>query len=307
MGRARAQFELKPLLTWVGVVVLAVVVFALVMASLQLGAAAGEQPERRPAELIADLSDPEPLPTEQPPALPELSPTGASLSLADESVLWRAAAATCTADAAASVDTAVAMERSADAQTWVSVTPAGIDVREVLWLQAIDAVTAEAVVRVGPECETQVLRTFTGGTFWQAYPASITGAAAIDASAGVLRTPTAELSLPCEVPAQAVAGAPAAAPVVICAGQVSRWIDAAWQPLELANVVAASAATDGALVTAREAVAECDGVLLEQWGADGASLAQLCTPGSGVLAVQAAGPSVWVWSAAGVETMSWES
>lgn len=305
MGRARAQFALKPLLTWVGVVVLAAVVFALVMASLQLGAAAGEQPERRPVDLAAELVEPEPVPTEEPPALPELSPSMASLSLADETVLWRAAAATCTVGAAAA--TPVVMERSDDAQTWAAVTPAGIDVREVLWLQAINAATAEAVVRVGPECETQVLRTFTGGDFWQAYPASITGAAAVDAVAGVLRTPTAELPLPCEAPARAVAGAPAAAPVVVCADQVAQWISGVWQPIALANVVAASAAADGALVTAREAVAECDGVLLQRWGADGANTAQLCTPGSGVLAVQAAGSTIWIWSTAGIETVSWES
>lgn len=307
MVRSRAQFALKPLLTWAGVVVLAVVVVALVLAALRVGSTAGEQPERRPADLATELAEPEPVPTQAPPALPELSPSAASLTLADETVLWRAAAATCTVGEAAAPATPVAMERTADAQTWVSVTPGNIDVREVLWLQAINAATAEAVVRVGPECETQVLRTFTGGDFWQAYPASITGAATIDAERSVLRTPTDELPLPCEAPARAVSGAPAAAPMVVCAGQVAQWIAGAWQPIALSNVVAASAEADGALVTARESVAECDGVLLERWGPGGANTAQLCTPGSGVLAVQAAGSTVWIWSAAGVEQVSWES
>lgn len=302
MPQLRNRTGMPPVVVWLGIGALSALVIVLVFSALQLGD--DQQVTERPAPTVAAESlVPAPPPTEPAAVTPELTPALAALSVIGTDIFWRSTATTCTPGPAAA---APVIERSADGATWADVTPpAAVDVREVLWLQAINASSAEAVALVGPDCETQVLRTFTTGTFWEPYPSSITGAVTVDVGAGLLHTSSAELPLPCPAPAHAVTGATASTPTVLCAGQVASWSGAEWQPLELSNVIAASVvAADGSLVTAREATLDCEGVLLERWVA-GEAQDQRCIPGAGVLAVQAEADRVWLWSAAGVESVPW--
>lgn len=309
MSHPRSGAGFRKPLTWLGIGVLATVVIALVLLALRQG---GGEPvaERADLGVTPQAVEPVPEPTPTPTPTETVSPTAVTpafgvLSALGETSFWRAAAATCSPGVDVTAP-APAIERSGDGTVWANVDPAAsVDVRQVLWLQAIDESSAEAVVLAGPECATQVLRTFTSGNFWEPYPSSITGAAVIDASAGVLRTANAELPLPCALPAIAVTGGPANSPTVLCSGTIASWSGDSWQMMDLPQVVAAARDTeDNDLVTAREGTTDCTGVLVEQW-VDGAPQDQRCLPVTGALAIQATGDRVLVWNPNGVEVLSW--
>lgn len=288
-----------------GVVVLIVGVLILSIAALRQGSTPRDASPERAVEPFPSVS---PTPTAEPAPTPEPVPVpqtlaGGSLALAGDlaaPILWRASAATCLPGA---VTAPVTLERGDAAGNWQLSTPAGAEVREVLWLQSINATAAEMVALVGPDCTPETLRTFTSGQFWEPYPASITGAVWAD-QAGLIHSDAGELPAACTDATRAIAGT--ASPAVACAGQFALWSGADWQATAVPGLVAAAGAPSAAnadqIVTAREGAADCSGVLLERW--DGtALLATSCAEVSGVQAIAATATQVWLWHDGGVEAV----
>jgi len=294
------QGRFRRLVLSIGLPVLAAVVAGLTLTALQVGAKTQvpRGPEMEPLAVPDAPGTPAPELTEQ----LTLLPSGDALSVTVDGVLWRTTAASCAPGAAG--DPPPTFERSEDGLTWVDVTPAGADVREVVWLQGIDRAAAEVVALTGPTCAPQVLRSFTLGAFWEPYPESLTGATTVDAAAGLLRTSERAASLPCDPPFRVVTGTEL--PTVVCPGTLARLAGADWSRLALDNLVAASGSlADGVLFTAREATAGCSGILIERWSAQEEKLGELCRDFVGVRAISADPSRVWVWSEGGVESLTW--
>src|SRR3546814_11031113 len=78
--------------------------------------------------------------------------------------MWRGIAGECGA-------AAPLIERSGDGgQSWEDVTPGYRGIGQVISLDSFAGTEAETVARMGAGCETQALRTFTQGEFWEPYP-----------------------------------------------------------------------------------------------------------------------------------------
>ena len=85
--------------------------------------------------------------------------------------LWRAVAGACGS-------TPPVIERSNDGgASWTDVTPRYLGIAQVASLDGIVVDAVEAVSGVGAGCDTQALRSYTNGEFWEAFPDVLAGLA----------------------------------------------------------------------------------------------------------------------------------
>ncbi|MGP3535779.1 hypothetical protein ACTU3I_13355 [Microbacterium sp. RD1] len=206
--------------------------------------------------------------------------------------MWRAVAGECGS-------VAPLMERSTDGgQTWREVTPRYLGIGQVITLDAFAGTEAESVARMGAGCETQALRTFTQGRFWEPYPEVLAASRYLDpATPATVITPDGPLAAPCDDPRSARAAGSTLA--LVCAG--TPFVlggDRQWVQLPVPDAAALSIVGDRILVAAR--AAGCDGLAVTALSgsgfADAASLG--CAPAdpAAPVAVAAFDDGAVVWS-----------
>lgn len=242
------------------VVVLTVIVIAL--ATLAIARTSGEPVTGTPRPVPEETSTSTPRPTTSPGKTP--TPTasrtpatqapGAAerLLAAGGSTLWRATAGSCGA-------TAPVLERSDDAgATWVDVTPAYLGIGQILALDSFAGDEAQMVARVGAGCETQALRTFTQGRFWQSYPDVLAASTyANPGNAAVVVVAGGEVPAPC--PAAWGVRASNGTVGVVCDGTAYQLSGRDWTPV---TQDAVAVAVRGAAVIAAHASQGCSGLVV---------------------------------------------
>jgi hypothetical protein len=202
---------------------------------------------------------------------------------------WRATAGACDGQAPL-------IERSPDrGGTWLDVTP---NYRGVMQVQSLDALSAEDAEMVAAlaGCQTQALRTYTYGEFWEPYPdvlATSRFVAATDAATVVF--PSGPVAAPCAQAWGFRASGDTAA--LICEARAWRWNGTEWQQLGPQNVVAVT--LDGADVIVGHSSPGCNGIGLSRVTSGTPSLVG-CAEGlepSSPTAIDLSGQDVHVWSA----------
>lgn len=290
---------------WLGLAALIVAVVTLVMLSLQSGGIGDDSEGERELKIAPLAVEPEPSPapesTEEPP--PVATPSAALLAAMGSETMWRTTGGTCVvgADDAAGLPV---IERSDDASTWVPVTPTNFEVREVRFLSAISPIAAEAVVLTGPECAQQIIRTFTGGEFWEPYDDSIRGAVFLAAGGAEVIAPEGAIASPCEVLPRNLSGQADRVVAMVCEGQLQWSAPDGWVAGDLPGLVSASLdAEGGTVVTSRINLEGCEGTLMQRWAGAETLLAEVCAAPTGVQASYAAANTAVIWHAGGVETI----
>lgn len=195
-----------------------------------------------------------------------------------EQAMWRASAGDCGT-------VAPVLERSADGgRTWSDVTPRYLGIGEILHVEAFVGSEARIVARMGSACETQGLRTFTQGRFWEQDAATLAAATYVDPAApAVIATPSGRVEAPCAAPWGAQGDA--AALTVVCDGIAQQWDGATWQRVA-AGAVAVIATADGA--RAARADASCTGLLVGD--------TCLADAPAGPAALAASADALWLWA-----------
>ncbi|MFT4305339.1 MAG: hypothetical protein QM604_00450 [Microbacterium sp.] len=255
------------LLTGAGILLLTVIVIALAVAALSRTSASESVGTAQPVPTFTVASTPTPTPTPTPTATAVAAPGAAERFLAMGSgVWWRATAGACGG-------AAPTLERSDDSgATWTDVTPAYLGVAQILALDTFAGDQAQIVALVGSSCETQALRTFTAGEFWESSPdvlAASTYLSPTDPTSVV--TPAGTVAAPCTTPwgVRAESGTTG----VICDG-VAYQLTASNTWTALATDAAALTVGDGAVTVATTAevavpaAVALDGTTLLAWSGE---------------------------------------
>lgn len=183
------------------------------------------------------------------------TPAASAVSAAEERFLavqgdrlWRATAGECGGEAPL-------VELSTDrGETWEDVTPPGA--AQVLAVAALSDAAGEIVAAVGENCEADVLRTYTAGIEWSAYPRALSDMTFLSPAdhATVVR-PGADIGAPCEDPRNIRASRGVVG--LVCDEIAYALLDDAWT--EIAGEAIALDAVAGTIVLAH-ASDRCDGV-----------------------------------------------
>lgn len=217
-----------------------------------------------------DLSDlaAEPAPTfdlgvETTDPAPEVTQTAEAIARSEErffaigdSAWWRATAGSCGT-------TEPLIERSTDAgASWTDVTPRYRNIGQIASLDPLAGTEAEMVSSMGEACETQALRTYTQGTYWDSYPDVRPAVRYIDPlDPAVVHIGGGQtVEAPCATPTGLRASGDVVA--LICDGTAHRWIDATWQPVEVAGATALAATPPSLLIAHTDAA--CPGVAITE-------------------------------------------
>lgn len=262
-GWRRGGGPAQTVLAGVGLTVLAIGVIVLSVQALQQTGAQATDARATPKPTFT-FGAPGPTPSGE-AGSPTPGPTGGSASApgADErflavgeDVLWRGTAGACGADAPV-------IELSSDSgATWTDVTPTYRDIAQLRTLSTFGGPHAEAVADLGEECETQAIRTFTGGEFWEPYPDELASWTYVDPTdAATIVTPDGAIDAPCAQPwgLRARGGVVA----LICDGSAYTRDADEWMPLSPAGVVAVSVSADGVVAIAHTDPA-CDGLAVSR-------------------------------------------
>lgn len=284
----------------VAVLLLAAVVAGLSFAALQRGDAPGADASPRPVPSFSyGAGGPTASVTPSPTAIAAApSAPGAAermLALASEGTLWRATAGSC-----GTVEPLV--ERSTDGgASWTDVTPRYRGIGQVRALTGFAGTEAEMIADLdGTACETQWLRTFTQGRFWEPYPELFTGASYLSpAELSVMVTPGGEVEVPCATPWGLHVGS--AQSTLVCDGTAQRLVagDDEWTALAPTGVVAVDVTGPDTVVVHTDAASCPDGGAVSRVAGDGAVSSVGCVSGadlSAPVAVAALGDEVWVWA-----------
>lgn len=235
-----------------GIAVAIVAIGAVVLVVLALLHSRGEAPTGTPRPVptfdAPQDSTASPTPTPTPTVTPPTPGAGERFLAIGTGAMWRATAGGCGGPAPV-------IERSVDGgATWRDVTPTYRGIAQVLSLDPLAGDQAEIVAGMGPGCEVQALRTFTGGEFWEPY-ADVLAASTYLApqNPASVVTPAGAVAAPCPSPwglrsSRGTVG-------LICDGTAYQRAGAAWQPVGTDAV--AVAIRDGAVVavTAAQATA----------------------------------------------------
>ncbi|WP_019181004.1 hypothetical protein [Microbacterium yannicii] len=202
---------------------------------------------------------------------------------------WRATAGAC--DGAAPL-----IERSPDrGETWFDVTPT---YRGILQVQSLDAFSAEdaEMVAAMAGCETQALRTYTYGEFWEPYPEVLAASRFVVASdAATVVLPSGPVPAPCAQAWGFRASGDTAA--LLCEGSAWRLSAEEWEQLPVERAVALT--IDGTDVLVAHGSSDCAGIALAR--ATPESLSPVgCAEGldpSAPTAIDLSGSDLHLWSA----------
>lgn len=258
-------------LAGIGVALLAVAVIAISAAAVNHAARPSSVGTAAPVESF-DLGvrppSTTPTPTPEPSAAAAtpggmVSPRAGVIARADERVLvvgsvamWRAIAGECGG-------AAPLLERSIDGgRTWQDVTPRYRDVTRIAGIDVTGGSDADIVVATGPECATQVLRSFTQGEFWDPAPEALATWSFVNpADASVVSSPSGAIPAPCPE-ARGVSSRNGAAAFVCAAAAYQFDSGKAWQALPVDNALG-TATTDQGMLVAHLADA-CDGIAVSR-------------------------------------------
>lgn len=263
-------------LTGVLVSVLAVAVIALVVFALTPRTAPETRAPRTPAPAVTPYPSPSATPTASAPAA---APGAAERFLAvGEQAMWRASAGECG-------QVEPLLERSTDGgRSWSDVTPRYLGIGEILHVEAFAGTEAHIVARVGAACETQGLRTFTQGRFWEQNAATLAAATYIDPAApAAIVTASGRVDAPCATPWGAQGDV--ASLTVVCDGTARQLIDGTWQAAA-ENAVAVTVTDDG--VRTARTDPSCAGLIVVD--------ACLADAPAGPAALAPAGSALWLWA-----------
>lgn len=284
-----------------GVAVAVVAVAAIVLAVLALqhvaSRPAATEPDPIPSFTFGSPATPDPTPTPSATPAPVVGP---SYPRAEERFLsvgsggmWRGVAGECGV-------TDPLIERSTDGgQSWTDVTPLYRGIGQLLSLDAFAGTEAEALARMGDECETEALRTFTQGRFWEPYPEVLAASRYLDpGNPAVLVTPQGPIETPCADPRSVRAAGPVVA--LVCEGTAySVGADRAWVPLAPPGATALAIAGDVLIVAAQEE--GCEGLAITRLTgpgfADAAAVGCAPVDAAAPVGLAASGDDVLVWSA----------
>lgn len=269
------------------VALLAIVVGVLVVAAYQRANPAPAPDTAAPAPTFS-LGVQTPSPT---PSTPEPAPVApeAQRYLSLGSVQWwRATAGAC--DGAPPL-----IERSPDGgTTWRDVTPLYRGIAQVQSLDAFSAEDAEMVAAM-TGCETQALRTYTYGEFWEPYPDVLAASRYVDVrDAATVVLPSGPVAAPCD----AASGLRASGDTIalLCDGLAWRWTGDAWQQLLPEGAVAL--AVDGPDVIVAHTAPNCAGLALARVSPDISTVfacAEVPDPAAPT-AIALSGDTLWLWS-----------
>ncbi|MCR2824246.1 hypothetical protein [Microbacterium sp. zg.Y909] len=273
---------------------LAVGAVALSSAALQHGTPAPATATAAPAPTFTLGPQPVASPTTDaaPPApdAPVFTHPGAEerfLSIGPEA-MWRASAGECGV-------TPPLVERSVDGgETWTDVTPTYRGIGQVRSLNAFAGTEAEMIADMGDDCETQYLRTFTQGRFWEPYPELLERATYISPmEPGVIITADGQIDAPCADPWSFRSSGGAVA--LICDATAFRLANEEWEPVVDA---AGTLALDGGDLLVAHSDTSCGGLSVTRFGDQASSEGCLETSELGAVAAATAGPQTVTWSGA---------
>ncbi|MCR2801909.1 hypothetical protein QNO21_02010 [Microbacterium sp. zg-Y818] len=271
---------------------LAVGAVALSSAALQHGTPAPATATAAPAPTFTLGPQPVASPTTDaaPPApdAPVFTHPGAEerfLSIGPEA-MWRATGGECGG-------TPPLVERSVDGgETWTDVTPTYRGIGQVRSLNAFAGTEAEMIADMGDDCETQYLRTFTQGRFWEPYPELLQRATYLSSTEpGVIITANGEIDAPCAAPWSFRASGGALA--LICDATAFRLADAEWEPVVDA---AGTLALDGGDLLVAHSDTSCSGLSVTRFGYEASPEGCLESVEIRAVAAVAAGPRTLTWS-----------
>lgn len=275
---------------WIAVA--AVVALAIVVGVLALAAYQRANPEPTPAETgpvpSFDLGVEAATPTPTAPIARQALEAQRYLSVGGAE-WWRATAGAC--DGPAPV-----VERSPDGgETWADVTPTYRGIAQVQSLDAFSAQDAEMVAALAG-CESQALRTYTNGEFWESYPDVLANSRYVnptDAAAVVL--PSGPVVAPCGQAWGLRASGDTVA--LLCDGLAWRWSGTEWLQLAPENAIALT--LDGSEVIVAHTTPDCAGVAISRAKPESPS-SVACAEGvdaAAPTAIDLAGPDIYLWSA----------
>ncbi|MFI8594005.1 hypothetical protein ACIGCK_06185 [Microbacterium sp. NPDC078428] len=267
---------------WIGVAIvaaLAVVVLVLALVALDRGTG-DEHPEGTASTPIEAEPSPSGEPSAEPtPTATPLEPVERAqerfLAEGSEGVLWRAVAGSC-AEGIAPV-----IERSTDGGlTWNDVTPLYRDIRQVAALSPLAGTQAEVVASLGDDCETQLMRTFTQGRFWEPYPDELAAASYIEpADAATVVLGGEPVAAPCAQARSLAAQEGTAA--LVCDAEVFTWDGADWAAAGIADAVAVTLADSVPVAVTRAP------------GCGGLQVGSTCTPADPAAPTAASASLLW--------------
>ncbi|MDY0830169.1 hypothetical protein SK224_13630 [Microbacterium sp. BG28] len=268
-------------LTGVLVSVLAVAAIALAVFALTPRTPPETRPLRTTAPSPAPSASPStsPSPTASASSAPAASPGAEERFLAvGEQAMWRASAGDCGT-------LPPLLERSTDGgRTWSDVTPRYLGIGEILHVEAFVGTEARIVARMGATCETQGLRTFTQGRFWEQDAATLAAATYVDPAApAVVVTGSGRVEAPCPSPWGAQGDADAL--TLVCEGVAQQWDGGAWQAVA-ERAVAVVATADGARAARTDP--SCAGLLVGD--------TCLADAPAGPAALASTPGAVWLWA-----------
>ncbi|WP_248240068.1 hypothetical protein [Microbacterium kunmingense] len=202
------------------------------------------------------VTTPTPTPTwEAPSPEPQASRADERFLTTGSAVWWRGVAGECGV-------TEPVIERSDDGgATWTDVTPRYLGIGEVMAMNAFSAADAEMVAAMGPTCEVQALRTYTGGEFWEPYPEVLAASRYLDSADPSLVILLGEpVPAPCPAPTGLRTSGDTAA--LICDGVAWTRTGANWTPLTPTGVAALTLV--GPDIVLAHADASCDGTAVSR-------------------------------------------
>ncbi|NLP84321.1 hypothetical protein HF576_10700 [Microbacterium sp. CFH 90308] len=282
---------------WIAVA--AIAVLAVVVGALAFAAYQRANPEPTPAEpgpvpsFDLGVQTQTPTPT-APAAVPVALDAQRYLSVGGEQ-WWRATAGACNGPAPV-------VERSPDGgQTWVDVTPTYRGIAQVQSLDAFSAQDAEMVAALAG-CETQALRTYTNGEFWESYPDVLAASRYVNPTdAATVVLPSGPVAAPCAQASGLRASGDTVA--VLCDGRAWNRADTQWLQLAPENAIALT--LDGSDVIVAHTAPDCAGVAVSRATPE-SSPPVACAEGVDAAvptAIDLAGSDLYLWSADSLVTV----